>query len=359
MKKKKKIFFIIPRFHVWGGAEKITHTIVNSIDYNEFDVTLVLLENVGDLRLTLNKEVKMEVLYVYRIRYYLFKFIPYIIKNKPDIVFTGWGELSAYLAFLIPFFPKTKFVARETNIVTQHVTRKEIRFFYKFYNNFHKIIVQSKDMQQDLIENIKVKSNKLELINNPINIAQVNEKIAKAVYPKEFDRNCKNVVAIGNVSYRKGFDNLLKVFSHLKDENINLYILGDGADMTTFQQMKSEMQLDKVHFLGRKTNPIDYLCHADLFVLSSRYEGFPNVLLEAGACGIYSIANDCKGGINEIIQDGVNGKMSPIENHENFASLIKEALNQKHERELIKQITSERYNVDFIIPKYLKLFESL
>lgn len=359
MKKKKKIFFIIPRFHVWGGAEKITHTIVNSIDYDKFDVTLVLLENVGDLRHSLNKEVKMEVLYVYRIRYYLFKFIPYIIKHKPDIVFTGWGELSAYLSFLIPFFPKIKFVARETNIVTQHVTRKEIRFFYKFYNNFSKIIVQSKDMQQDLIENIYVKPDKLELINNPINIAQINEKIVQSAYPEEFDRNAKNVVAIGNVSYRKGFDNLLKVFSHLKDENINLYILGDGADMKTFQQMKSEMQLEKVHFLGRKTNPIDYLCNSDLFVLSSRYEGFPNVLLEAGACGIYSIANDCKGGINEIIQDGINGKISPIENHKHFAALIKEALNQNHDRELIKQIISERYDLGIIIPKYIKIFKDL
>ncbi len=359
MKKKKKIFFIIPRLHIWGGAEKITHTIVNSLDYDKFDVTLILLENAGDLRHTLNKEVKLEVLYIYRIRYYLFKFIPYIIKNKPDIVFTGWGELSAYLSFLIPFFPKVKFVARETNIVTQHVTRKEIRFFYKFYNNFNKIIVQSKDMRQDLIENINVKPDKLELIHNPINIHEINEKIAQSVYPEEFDRNTKNVVAIGNVSYRKGFDNLLKVFNYLKKENINLYILGDGPDKEIFMQMKSEMQLDKVHFLGRKTNPVTYLYHSNLFVLPSRYEGFPNVLLEAGACGVYSIANECKGGINEIIQEGINGKIAPIEDYENFAQLIKEALSQTHDRELIKKSISEKYDLEIIIPKYLELFKKI
>lgn len=359
MKKKKKIFFIIPRFHVWGGAEKITHTIVNSLDYEKFDVTMILLENVGDLRHSLNKEVKLEVFYIYRIRYYLFKFIPYIIKHKPDIVFTGWGELSAYISFLIPFFPKTKFVARETNIVTQHVVRKEIKFFYKFYNHFKKIIVQSKDMQQDLIENLKVKPEKLVLINNPIDIAEINKKIAKAVYPKEFDKSTRNVVAIGNVSYRKGFDNLMEVFTHLKNENINLYILGDGPDMTTFQKIKSEMGLDKVYFLGRKTNPVDYLYHSDLFVLSSRYEGFPNVLLEAGACGIYSIANDCKGGVNEIILDGINGRRAPIEEAENFAKLIIEALNEPHDREEIMKSISERYDTNMIIPKYHKLFKGL
>lgn len=72
-------------------------------------------------------------------------------------------------------------------------------------------------------------------------------------------------------------------------------------------------------FHGVQKNPYPFLKFAGLFILSSRYEGFPNVLLEAGACGTYSLANNCKGGINEIIQPKINGEISDIENHEEFA----------------------------------------
>lgn len=357
--KKKKIVFIIPRFHVWGGAEKITHTILNHLDYDKFEPTLILLEDVGDLRKTLNKEISVKVFYIYRIRYYLLKFIPYLIRNKPDIVFTGWGELSAYLSVFIPFFPHIKFVGRETNIVSQHVTRKEIRFFYKFYNRFTKIIVQSKDMQEDLIHNIHVSSEKLTLINNPIDIDQINQKLEMAENPEEFNPNYKNVVAIGNVSYRKGFDNLLKVFYHLKNEKIRLYILGDGQNLEEFKSLQSELNLEQVFFLGKKSNPIPYLKYADLFVLSSRYEGFPNVLLEAGACGTYSVNNNCKGGVNEIILPGINGEIYPIEEHQNFAQKIKLALEKSHDSQKIKQSIAERYDVKIIIPKYMELFNQI
>jgi hypothetical protein len=60
----------------------------------------------------------------------------------------------------IKLFPKIKFIARETNVVSQHVTRREIRFFYKFYNNYQKIICQSDDMMNDLVQNFKIKKEK-------------------------------------------------------------------------------------------------------------------------------------------------------------------------------------------------------
>lgn len=79
------------------------------------------------------------------------------------------------------------------------------------------------------------------------------------------------------------------------------------------------MGAGKRYFSWSTENPYQFLKFADLFILSSRYEGFPNVLLEAGACGVYSLANDCKGGIKEIIQSKINGEIADIENHEEFA----------------------------------------
>lgn len=359
MKVKKKIFFVLPRFNVWGGAEKIVHTLINHMDHDKFEVTLVLFENQGDLMKTLDQRAKIKILYVNKIRYNLFKLLPYLYREKPDIVFTGWGEVSAYIAPFIPLFSKIKFIGRETNIVSQHVTRKEILFFYQFYKNFHRIITQSEDMKADLIENFNMPASKLFLINNPVDFKEIEGKLSETEYPKEFQRTEKNVVAVGNVSYRKGFDQLLKVFELLKDTKINLYIIGDGPNKEEFIQYKENNSLERVHFLGKKINPYPYLKNADLFVLSSRYEGFPNVLLEAGAVGTYSIANDCKGGINEIIETGINGEIVSIENLHEFAEKIQIALRKERDPALISQSIRQRFSTDVIIPKYLQLFDSL
>lgn len=121
-------------------------------------------------------------------------------------------------------FPHTKFIARETNVVSQHVTRPEIRFLYKFYNHYDTIICQSDDMQHDLIENFKIRREKTVKINNPVDFDFIDEKLAISQIPESFENEAfKNVVAIGNLSARKGFDNLLKVFAHLKTKNKTSY----------------------------------------------------------------------------------------------------------------------------------------
>ena len=87
-------------------------------------------------------------------------------------------------------------------------------------------------------------------------------------------------------------------------------------------------------------------------MLSSRYEGFPNVLLEAGACGTYSLANNCKGGITEIIQEKINGEISDIEKHQEFAEKIIEVLKEKHEEESIKNSINSRFSKEIILKRY-------
>lgn len=335
-----------------GGAERIVTTIANHLPRDRFSPAILLLRKEGAYLDFLKSDVEIIDIKTPRIRNSLKPILIEIKKRKPDIVFSGFGEVNAYLSLFTKLFPKTKFIARETNVVSQHVTRKEIRFFYNFYNAYDRIIAQSNDMQNDLVSNFSIKKDKLVKINNPVDIDFIDEKLKISERPAEFSHQHKNVVAIGNLSARKGFDNLLKVFSRLKNQNIVLHILGDGKDKEMLNEMKEMLGLKHVIFHGKKSNPYQYLKFADLFILSSRYEGFPNVLLEAGACGIYSLANNCPGGIDEIIIDQINGEIADITDYENFAERIKHALSKSTDKVNIMESIKSRFSKDIILKKY-------
>lgn len=353
----KTILFILPDLNQ-GGAERVITTLCNELDRTKFCPKLVLFKKEGYYLNHLKDDVEIIELKVSRIRYSIFKIIPLIKKLKPEIVFTGWGEISAFLSPIISLFPKTKFITRETNVVSKHVKRKEILFFYRFYNNFHQIIAQSDDMKNDLIENFRISENKIVKINNPVDFDLINRLKIESVNVG-FNMSYKNIVAIGNLSPRKGFDLLLNVMNELKGENIHLTILGDGAFKDELAQQKGELGLNNVTFKGKVSNPFVYLKNADLFVLSSRYEGFPNVLLEAGACGTYSLTNNCPGGINEIVQEGINAEIFPIENSKGFAEKMKEILNQSHDKEKIVKSIYSRFSKEIIISKYESIFDRI
>ena len=136
---KKTIVFILPDLQP-GGAERIAVTILNHLDSDQYIPKLILMRKEGFYLDFLNKNIEIFDLKTQRIRHSILPIFRTLKKIKPDIVFCGFGEVNAYLSPFIPFFRKIKFIARETNVVSKHVTRPEIRFFYKFYNIFHNLL---------------------------------------------------------------------------------------------------------------------------------------------------------------------------------------------------------------------------
>jgi len=167
-------------------------------------------------------------------------------------------------------------------------------------------------------------------------------------------------LAVGKLKYQKGFDLLLRSLSYLKDIEFHLIILGKGPEEGNLKRLAQILGISKqVTFGGSVNNPYYYMKHADLFLLSSRFEGFGNVVLESMSCGTPVIAFDCPGGTSEIIKDGVNGwKVRPDDTQE-FAEKIKSSLQMQWNSEVMKEQIRKKYGIDRIIPEYERLFSDV
>jgi GalNAc-alpha-(1->4)-GalNAc-alpha-(1->3)-diNAcBac-PP-undecaprenol alpha-1,4-N-acetyl-D-galactosaminyltransferase len=133
------------------------------------------------------------------------------------------------------------------------------------------------------------------------------------------------LLAVGRLNQHKGYRLLLRAFAQLKDQHTNwtLTILGEGPLRHELEDLGQQLGIsNRVKLLGRVSNPYDFLTQADIFVMASRYEGFPLALCEAMACGLPVIATDCPSGPKEIIRDGVDGLLVPTDDVDALARAI-------------------------------------
>jgi GalNAc-alpha-(1->4)-GalNAc-alpha-(1->3)-diNAcBac-PP-undecaprenol alpha-1,4-N-acetyl-D-galactosaminyltransferase len=153
-----------------------------------------------------------------------------------------------------------------------------------------------------------------------------------------------SLLAVGRLDPRKGFDLLLRAFDRIHDRHPDwqLTILGEGAIRAELEDLRSQLQLtDCVHLPGAVSNVSDYLRQADLFVMSSRVEGFPMALCEAMACGLPSLATDCLSGPRDIIEDGVNGVLVATENVEALATGLDALMSDSAKRQQLAQAAAQ------------------
>ncbi|MPM31345.1 N-acetylgalactosamine-N,N'-diacetylbacillosaminyl-diphospho-undecaprenol 4-alpha-N-acetylgalactosaminyltransferase [bioreactor metagenome] len=194
--------------------------------------------------------------------------------------------------------------SKEYSGLKKLIYRKIIKFLY---NKADKIIAISKGVADDLIENFKLDKTKINIIYNPVDKIKIqslmHEKIIEEHILNEFKKN-KIVINSGRLSYQKGQWHLIKVFKKIAENNngVKLAILGKGELEQELKELVKSLGLsEKVIFLGYQENPFKYIYKSDIFVLSSLYEGFGNVIVESMACRVPVISTDCKSGPKEIL----------------------------------------------------------
>jgi GalNAc-alpha-(1->4)-GalNAc-alpha-(1->3)-diNAcBac-PP-undecaprenol alpha-1,4-N-acetyl-D-galactosaminyltransferase len=221
------------------------------------------------------------------------------------------------------------------------------------YSHADKIVVQSQGVVNYFLDNFKI--NTCIIIPNPVLLPPQLSNVA--------DQVAKNysLIAMGRFEKVKGFDLLLKAFAKLKDSHPEwtLTILGDGSLRGELELLRDDLHLtNQVHLPGKTNNPYQFLRQANIFVMSSRYEGFPNALCEAMACGLPVISTDCPNGPCEIIRNGIDGILVSNEDIAALTTAMESLMSNEQERQRLGTNASE-ITQRFSLEKVMGMWEDL
>ncbi len=236
----------------------------------------------------------------------------------------------------------------------------------RFYPMADAIVAASSGVAQDLAQNADIPRQRISVIHNPVVTPDFSQKAAAAVDHLWFESDQPPVLlGVGRIVKQKSFATLVKAFALVRQQQpAKLMILGDVDPREP--DVKPELDrlikqfgiTDDVAFPGFVDNPYAYMAKADVFVLSSIYEGFGNVVAEAIAAGTPVVSTDCDSGPAEILEQGKYGKLVPVGNAEAMAEAIVAMLRQPTDaRDLMAR--SQAFTIDCVVRQYLDILNGL
>jgi glycosyltransferase involved in cell wall biosynthesis len=304
----------------------------------------------------IDDSVKLIDLHKKKVRNALPSILKKIKKVQPHIVYSTANHLNLLLAIFKFALPKTtKFIAWETSIVSINHTFSAYSKLYNlllktFYKKIPLVVCQSNFMQQDLIANYNLSPKQTTVIYTGIDEAYTIIENNKNAIP--------HFLTVARLSLEKGIDKILQALSLLTFD-FTYTIIGDGVEKNHLQKLVTEFNLNaKVIFTGQRQNPFATIQKIDLFLMASKYEGFPTTLLEATSYGIPVVAYNAPGGIPEIIEDGVNGFLVNENTANAFAQKIEKALAYNFDNKKIQQQTQLKFGLQKSIQQLQTLFIS-
>lgn len=234
-------------------------------------------------------------------------------KYSPDIVLSSLG----YFNFIVSLFVKENIPVIQNIISVYRGVNLRSILRYRLINYFSKkIIAASKGVKDDLIKNFGFQKRKINVIYNSINGKKIKRSAKEEIKNDKINQWTENgdtttLINVASLTPQKGHYFLLKSFKLAvkKNSSLRLVLLGKGRLEKSLKNLSESLNIeDKVLFCGFKKNPFKFVSRSDIFLLSSLYEGFGNVLIEAMACGVPVVSADCRYGPREIIAPNTNFK---------------------------------------------------
>lgn len=356
----KKIALIISSLGS-GGAEKVCVTIANGLVERGYAIDLIVLTLNGATRdKELSSKVNLINLRVNHARFSASALWRYLVSNNPRTVLSFNRQISVVLGLVRKLTGiKFRLVSRNiTFLSAAESNRKDLwhgiisKFLTKkFYILSDVIIAQSEKMKYDLISYLNFPKNRIEVIYNPIcqlisNF--VNENNINDIANKEY------LLCVGRLESVKAFHYAITAFAAIVSDYpaLRLKIVGEGSLKEVLKEQSKRLGVsDRVDFEGYQNDIIPYYLHAKATLLTSLYEGFPNVLVESVALGTPVVSFDCKSGPSEIVLEGINGYLVRFQDEDHLAQCICKVLSTNLSGEEILK-TAKRFNTSHILNSY-------
>jgi len=359
-----------------GGAEKLLLRVINNLDREKFQLSLALCKKGGSYATDLAEDISVYHLVNWQgapisLAVFLagWGLRSLINRIQPDIV-CGFLDNVNVVTILatrgMAKKPKT-ILSVHAPLSFKYNPQLQRRLINKLifaliphtYPEADAIIAVSDGVAKDIEILIPSSKNLLRVIYNSCVDEQV-IKGAQEIPPETIPPESKLIVACGRLSPEKGFGDLISVLARVRNVvNTHLWILGEGELRGVLEKQIESLGLENyVRLLGFQANPYQYMAKADLFVLSSLYEGFGNVIVEAMACGTPVVSVDCPYGPREIIDSGVNGLLVKPGDKEALAQGIIEVLTNSQLKKQFRERGKIRAQ-DFETKKIAKMYGEL
>jgi glycosyltransferase involved in cell wall biosynthesis len=323
--RRAPVLFVLPNF-AGGGAERVALTLLERLDRTAFAPELAVLDPQGPLRPLVPADVTLHEIGRPRLRHALPALVRLIRRRRPALVFATQGYLNLALLAARPLLPGgTRLALRESNTPSQSLPNRRhpglMAWAYRrFYPGADVLFCQHRQTERELHEDFGVPAERIAALPNPVPEAALR---AAAATPQRAPGHGLRFVAAGRLNRQKGFDRLLALFAGLPGDS-KLAIYGEGGEAAALEAQRSALGLqERVTLAGFTGNLPAALAGADACLISSRWEGLPNVALEALAVGTPVIATPESGGIAELAEAAPAGAVTIAPWGEDFAAALR------------------------------------
>lgn len=358
---KMRLTLVIPSLYS-GGAERVLSIMANYWATKGWKITLLtffgnqppfyhLDSRINYIPLHIARDSSNLIAAVKNNLYRIYKLRLAITASNPDIVISFMSEANVTTLLATRGLNVSVLVSERNNpeirLSKSSIWLKLRQMTYPFAE---RVIVQTQRALNYFASNLQPS---ICVIPNPVLLPTNKSSKPQELFNKLPGQ--KLLITVGRLESQKGFDLLLQAFANLKDyfPEWQLIILGEGILHLYLKDLCHQLQLNsRVYFLGRVKNIYEFLQEADIYVMSSRFEGFPNALCEAMASGLPVISTDCPNGPREIIRDGIDGLLVPNEDVLALTAAMKLLMSDEEKRKRLAinalDIT-ERFSIDKIM----------